>query len=150
MLERGLTWYEYQELYTSKLRTPFSITFGEVATHNHFALARGESVFKQTAPVIKLPLDVGESDYMGLVGLLNSAVACFWMKQVSHNKGSTVDARGARQTTDAFENFYQFNATKLKKFPLPNAQPLYLEKTSIALLMSDRLTYRGNWPNAFR
>ena len=140
MLERGLTWYEYQELYTSKLRTPFSITFGEVATHNHFALARGESVFKQTAPVIKLLSDVGESDYMGLVGLLNSAVACFWMKQVSHNKGSTVDARGARQTTDAFENFYQFNATKLKKFPLPNAQPLYLAET-IDCLANERQTH---------
>ena len=37
-------------------RTPLSITFGEVATHNHFVLDRGGKVFKRTAPVIKLPL----------------------------------------------------------------------------------------------
>jgi hypothetical protein len=42
------------------------------------------------------------------------------MKQVFHNKGSTVDTKGARQTTDAFENFYEFTGTGLKKFPVPN------------------------------
>jgi hypothetical protein len=52
MLERGLTWYEFQELYPSKLRTPLTITFGEIATHNHFVLDRGGKVFNRTAPVI--------------------------------------------------------------------------------------------------
>lgn len=41
MLERGLTWYEWQELYPAKLRTPLTITFAFVATHNHFVLDRG-------------------------------------------------------------------------------------------------------------
>ena len=36
-------------------RTPLSIAFAFVATHNHFVLDRGGKVFKQTAPVIKLP-----------------------------------------------------------------------------------------------
>ena len=135
--KRGLTWYEYQELYTNKLRNSLSITFGEVATHNHFVLDRSRRIFKQTAPVIKLPVDTSESESLGITGLLNSSVACFWMKQVSHNKGSTVDAKGARQTTDAFENFYQFNSTKLKKFPLPNTWPLYLS-SSLANLVTER------------
>ena len=42
MLERGLTWYEWQELYVDKLRTPLSIAFAFVGTHNHFVLDRGE------------------------------------------------------------------------------------------------------------
>ena len=58
--------------------------------------------------------------------MLNSSVACFWMKQVFHNKGSTVDAHGARQTTDAFENFYAYAGTGLKKFPLPANRPTAL------------------------
>jgi hypothetical protein len=45
------------------------------------------------------------------------------MKQVFHNKGSTVDQSGARQTTAPFENFYEFDGTKLKKFPLPARSP---------------------------
>jgi hypothetical protein len=51
MLERGLTWYEYQELYVGKLRTPLSITFAFVATHNHFVLDRGGKVFNRHAQV---------------------------------------------------------------------------------------------------
>ena len=52
MLERGLTWYEWQELYVDKLKTPLSIAFAFVGTHNHFVLDRGGKVFKQSAPVI--------------------------------------------------------------------------------------------------
>ena len=42
-----------------------------------------------------------------LLGLLNSSAACFWMKQVFHNKGSAVDQHGARQRTTPFEDFYR-------------------------------------------
>ena len=52
---RGLVWLAYGMLAKSKLQTPLSIAFAEVATHNHFVLDRGGKVFKQTAPVIKLP-----------------------------------------------------------------------------------------------
>src|SRR5262249_3430265 len=41
-----------------------------------------------------------------------------------HNKGSTVDDKGARQTTVSFENFYDFTATGLKKFPITSDKPL--------------------------
>src|SRR5208337_5380614 len=72
MIERGLTWYEWQELYTDKLRTLFSIVFAFVATHNHFVLDRGGKVFKQSAPIIKLPPEATEDDHLALLGLLNS------------------------------------------------------------------------------
>jgi Domain of unknown function (DUF7008)/Eco57I restriction-modification methylase len=124
MLERGLTWYEWQELHSSKLRTPLSIAFAFVATHNHFVLDRGEKVFNRSAPLIKLPEGATEDEHLRLLGLLNSSTACFWLKQVSHNKGSTVDARGARQTTVEWENFYEFTGTKLEGFPLPGEMPL--------------------------
>jgi hypothetical protein len=35
-----------------------------------------------------------------------------------------VDRRGARQTTVAWENFYEFNATKLQQLPLPPRLPV--------------------------
>jgi hypothetical protein len=93
-------------------------------TARHIVLDRGGKVFNRSAPVIKLPAGATEADHLALIGLLNSSTACFWMKQVFHNKGSTVDTRGARQTTDAFENFYEFTGTGLKKFPIPDAKPL--------------------------
>ncbi len=123
-VECGMKWYEYGRLTADKLRTPLSIVFGEVATHNHFVLDRGGKVFKQTAPVIKLPREASEDDHLALLGLLNSSTACFWMKQVCHNKGSTVDQHGARQRTAPFEDFFAFNGTKLQQFPLPAGRPL--------------------------
>ncbi|QDU98789.1 BREX-2 system adenine-specific DNA-methyltransferase PglX [Lignipirellula cremea] len=123
LVERGLKWYEWQELYSDKLRTPLSIVFAFVATHNHFVLDRGGKVFNRSAPVIKLPEDATEEDHLGLLGILNSSTACFWMKQIFHDKGSTVDSTGARQTTVAFENFREFTGTGLKKFPLPSGRP---------------------------
>ena len=120
----SLRWYEFGELYRDKLRVPRRITFAFVATHNHFVLDRGGKVFKQSAPVIKLPEGASEDDHLALLGVLNSSTACFWLKQVSHNKGSTVDTHGARQTTVAWENFYEFTGTKLEQFPLPAVLPL--------------------------
>ncbi|WP_336820103.1 BREX-2 system adenine-specific DNA-methyltransferase PglX [Gordonia sp. MMO-8] len=120
-VESGLSWAEYGRLTVAKLRTPLSITFAEVATHNHFVLDRGGKVFKQTAPVIKLSEGASEEDHLRLLGVLNSSTACFWLKQNCHNKGSTVDSKGARTTLSAWENFYQYNGTTLKDFPLSAA-----------------------------
>jgi hypothetical protein len=103
-----------------------SIAFAFVATHNHFVFDRGGKIFKNSAPLIKLLGNSTEHDHLALLSLLNSSTACFWMKQIFHNKGSTVDDRGARQTTVAFENFYEFTATGLLKFPVTQEKPLAL------------------------
>ncbi|MEG7523799.1 MAG: BREX-2 system adenine-specific DNA-methyltransferase PglX [Chromatiales bacterium] len=116
--DRGLKWFEFGHISREKFESPFSLTFSFVATHNHFVLDRGDKVFNRSAPVIKLPYDASESDHHTLLGLLNSSTACFWMKQIFHNKGSTVDSKGARQTTVEFENFYEHTGTGLKGFPI--------------------------------
>ena len=87
-------------------------------------------MFNRSAPVIKLPEDATETDHLPLVGLLNSSTACFWLKQVLHNKGSTVDIHGARQTTDEYENFYEYTATGLKRFPLPTERPADMRRAN--------------------
>ncbi|KYG04932.1 hypothetical protein BE21_43850 [Sorangium cellulosum] len=100
-----------------------SIAFGEVSTHNHFALDRGGKVFNRTAPVIKLPPGATETQHLVLVAQLNSSTACFWMKQVCQNKGSQGINEGLK--AEAWEQFYQFGGTKLESFPLvATAYPL--------------------------
>ncbi|MFD9484313.1 BREX-2 system adenine-specific DNA-methyltransferase PglX [Streptomyces sp. NPDC059991] len=120
----SLQWYEYGELYREKLREPLSITFAFVSTHNHFALDRGGSVFNRSAPVIKLSEKFGEDANLELLGVLNSSTACFWLKQVSQDKGN----RGGERSTGRFawESFYEFTGTKLQEFPLPDQLPLNL------------------------
>jgi hypothetical protein len=131
--QRGLRWFDHSMFFPKRFRTPYSIPFAFVATHNHFVLDRGGKVFNRSAPVIRLPEGATEDDHLRLIGVLNSSTACFWLKQVSHNKGSTVDQRGARQTTIPWENFYEFTGTKLQEFPLPSAYPLDLSRDVDAL-----------------
>ncbi len=121
-IQGGLKWTEFGRLTSSKLRTPLSIAFAFVATHNHFVLDCGGKVFNRSAPVIKLPESATEDDHLALLGVLNSSTACFWLKQVSHDKGN----RGGERSTARFawENFFEFTGTKLEQFPLPVTLPL--------------------------
>ncbi|MFO0608966.1 MAG: BREX-2 system adenine-specific DNA-methyltransferase PglX [Polyangiales bacterium] len=118
-VQGGLRWFEYGRLTTAKLRTRLAIAYAEVATHNHFALDRGGRVFKQTAPIIKLPGMSSEDDHLALLSWLNSSVVCFWMKQVCMNKGIRGEAGGL--TAESWEQFHQFAATKLTQLPTPSA-----------------------------
>lgn len=125
--ERGLRWFDHSMFFPSRFRTPLSIAFAFVATHNHFVLDRGGKIFKQSAPVIKLSANATEDDHLALLGILNSSTACFWMKQVFHNKGAGGGTRVAGGKSplgdDNWENHYEFAGTGLLNFPLPAARP---------------------------
>jgi hypothetical protein len=129
MLLKGAKWYEWQELYHEKLCTPLSITFPCVSTHNHFVLDRGDKVFNRHAQIIKLPAEASEDDHLALLGLLNSSTACFWMKQVFHNKGDSTDQHGARTTGEPEFNTFEFTGTGLQRFPITSERPIELAKT---------------------
>ncbi len=118
MKEHGRPWWEHLEHYSDRLRTPLSIAFAFVATHNHFVLDRGGKVFKQSAPVIKLPAGASEDDHLVLLGLLNSSTACFWMKQVFHNKGGGTDS--GKMQSDLAKVAHEFTATGLEDLPVPD------------------------------
>jgi len=128
-VQSGLKWFEFGRLTSEKLRTPFSIVFGEVATHNHFVLDRGGKVFNRTAPVIKLAPGATDDDHLALLGLLNSSTACFWLKQVCFPKGGDhVGQEGARVRRSLWDERYAFNATNLESFPLPDGRPIELAR----------------------
>lgn len=126
--ECGDLWWTWYRWVPGKYATPLSITFAFVATHNHFVVDRGGKVFNRTAPVIKLPLGASEDEHLALTGLLNSSVACFWLKQVSQNRGSTVDQKGARQRTAPFEDFYELGGAIVGKFPVAEPAPTDLAR----------------------
>jgi hypothetical protein len=72
--------------------------------------------------VIKLPESATLDDHLALLGILNSSAACFWLKQVSHDKGNRGEGGGI--TSSGWERFYEFTGTKLEQFPLPPDLPL--------------------------
>ena len=115
MSDVGLPYWAIPQLPIEKHSTALSIAFAFVATHNHFVLDRGGKVFKQSAPIIKLPETATEDDHLVLLAYLNSSTACFWMKQVFFPKYGAIKA----DHPDPARNFYEFAGTGLGNLPVP-------------------------------
>lgn len=124
--ESGIAWYEYRFFADDRYSLPLLIAFAAIAKLNHFVLGRGVKVFKQSAPVIELMANTTEDGPLGLIGLLNSSTACFWLKQVCHEKGGSGIGRGIQD--EAWEFRYDIDGTKLKQFPISSDVPLALAR----------------------
>ena len=140
--DRGLLWYEHSMFFPERFLTTLGIAFAEVASHNHFVLDRGGKVFKQTAPAIKLPAAACEDEYLALLGLLNSSVVCFWLKQVSHQK-QMMGGDGIR-ISDKSKVPYQFASTRVQELPLPTDWPKHPDRERLIELSreADKLARR--------
>lgn len=117
MADAGLRWSDYMQFTRWSVRAGMSIAFSNVQTHNHFVLDRGGSVFTSHSPVIKLRDGASPSEHYDVLGVLNSSTACFWLKQVSQNKGN--GGIGGGIGDEAWEPRYEFTGTKVQEFPLP-------------------------------
>ena len=122
----GRPWWEWHQIGLSRLATPLTITYSFVATHNHFVLDRGGSVFNRSAPIIKLKADATESDHLGLLGLLNSSLGCFWIQQICHNKGGP---GGGSSKDEKWHDFFEHDGTKIKQFPIIVGLPIDIART---------------------
>ncbi|MFF9153736.1 BREX-2 system adenine-specific DNA-methyltransferase PglX [Streptomyces sp. NPDC014846] len=124
MLDRGIPWISWREVYGSRVKAQKLIVYAKVTTHNHFYLQTGRLPVKDSAQVIKLREDATTEEHLALLGLLNSSTAAFWLKMVSHDKGSQSGTGGFMH--DEWERFYEFTGTKLQEFPVPAEYPTAL------------------------
>ena len=122
----GRMWWEWHQLPKDEHCHPWCVALAEVATHNHFVLDRDGKAFNRTAPVIKLPVGASEDEHLWLLGLLNSSIAAFWLKQVCFDKGN--GGIGGGISDEIWEHRFAFNGSKLQEFPLPSAYPLELSR----------------------
>jgi hypothetical protein len=121
--DEGRPWWAWHQV-APRRAVGLKVIFPLVATHNHFVLDRGGKVFNRHAQVLKLPASASESDHFGLLGLMNSSVACFWLKQVLFNKGDSTDVRGARTTGDPAFDTYEFGSSMVAMLPLAGTAPV--------------------------
>jgi hypothetical protein len=122
--EAGRPWYDWHQVVRTSGTHPLAIAFPSVATIPHFAILRGGITTLQSAPVIKLPESASESDHHGLVALLNSSIAAFWLKQYSQAKGAP--SASQLRADEPWEHYYEYAAKRLSDFPLPNELPVEL------------------------
>lgn len=135
--ERKLHWCEYGFLTNAVQLDQPKIGFAFVGTHNQFVLDRGTNVFKQSAPILLLRDNTSNGAFEGLLGILNSSTSCFWLRQVCRNKGT--GGIGGGLATENWEQFFEFDSTKVSQLPLPSGHPLQLA-TAIQSAADERST----------
>lgn len=128
----GRAWWEWHQLPRDEDAHNWVISFSRDSSHGHFTLDRGVSLFKQTAPVVKLRKDASEKCHLGLLGVLNSSTACFWLKQVSYPKGGSPESGGG-QSDQPWSWVFEFTGSNVAKLPLPTDYPVSLSTSLDAL-----------------
>ncbi len=117
----GRAWWAWHQVARSRLSGP-TLTWAVVQTHNHFAYLSECLLHNRHAPMVQLPAGATEDDHLSLLGLLNSSVACFWLKQNSYDKGAGGISEGVK--AEGWEHFHEFTGTTLQDCPLPSVLPL--------------------------
>ena len=115
-VQAGMNWFEYGQFMPERLKDSPRLAFAFIATHNHFVVDEGRSVFNRSAPVTLFSSDF---DLKRSVQVLNSSTACFWLRQTFTPKGGHGIGRGIQD--EEWESRYEFDVTKLKRFPMPRA-----------------------------
>lgn len=115
--QAGIAWWSWYRWVPERYSVGKMLAFSHVSTHFHCGYGEANSLFSQHSPVITMAAGTGRDEYLALLGVLNSSTACFWLKQVSHNKGNEGYNSGIK--TEMWERFYEFTGTKLQEFSLP-------------------------------
>jgi hypothetical protein len=122
--EAGRSFFEYHQFPVDRYKAKGSIVFPFVATHVSFCFDDSSAIYNKTSPIVKL---IDPAGALGVLGLLNSSVGSFWMKQVFFNKGAgggtRVEAGRAPLGDENWENHYEHDGTKLARFPITSNLP---------------------------
>jgi hypothetical protein len=115
----GETWWHWYRWQSKRYQANFRIVYAFMGTHNHFILDRGKHAFKQTAPVITLPMHSDETEHLILLAYLNSSTTCFYMKQITYPKGTHSESRPEKGNPE--ENRYEFSGAAVGSLPVPTS-----------------------------
>ena len=129
--QRGLNWREYAIVVSDKANRNEGLLYSFFGTHNHFSFDNAGYVCNKSSPGVFLAADSSIS-YHSLCCVLSSSVACFLLKQICHCKG------GGGTDADAWERFYEMNATKVKTLAIPVELPDALQTEQLTLLARQR------------
>ncbi|BCW18381.1 DNA methylase [Arthrobacter sp. NtRootA9] len=116
--QEGRTWWEWHQVSLGRRTGRPSIVFPNIATHNHFVLDMEERASNPTANSIGFQAGTDNLVIHSLLGLLNSSATCFWLKQVSFDKGN--GGIGGGIGDEDWERRYQYIGANVARLPVPN------------------------------
>lgn len=122
--QRGLHWFEYGYLSKNQAASSRCIAFAFVSSHNNFVFLRDLRILNRSSPAIRLGVKVSNEEYLGVLSVLCSSTACFWMKQIFFPKGGDqVGQSGARIRKTLWDERYEYDTAKLDMFPVVHDTP---------------------------
>ncbi|MGH3275961.1 MAG: BREX-2 system adenine-specific DNA-methyltransferase PglX [Streptosporangiaceae bacterium] len=120
--DSAIPWWSWYHWINSRNSGGDRIIVAKISTHNEAAINSRDTVTNQHVFVLQLAERYDGDTSGALLGVLNSSTACFWLKQVSHDKGNRGEAGGI--TSADWERHYEFTGARLQEFPLPTGMPL--------------------------
>ena len=135
--EIGFSWHQYSRFHPERYHGR-CLSFAYTSTHNHFVFDRGSRVFKLHAPIMRMAAGATDDDYFALLAPLNSAVSCFWMKQVFFPKSHATQ----RHHPDPTRAVYEFALKGMQRLPLPELGALRSRFITAARLVHSAMTER--------
>lgn len=124
----GRGWWEWHQLPKDLRGHNWVIAYSDLSTCNHFILNTSGDAYNRHAPIIRLKLDASPEDYYGLLGLLNSSTACFFLQQLSYNRGegggARVEAGYAAMGSEGWKNNYDYVGSVIEQIPVTSQVPL--------------------------
>jgi hypothetical protein len=115
--EFGVPWWSWYRWIARRNSGGARVIVAAIATHNEVAINCGRSITNQHVFVLQLRSEYNVDLSYAMLGVLNSSTACFWLKQVCHDKGNRGEGGGI--TSAAWERFHEFAGSKLEQLPLP-------------------------------
>ncbi|WP_280358039.1 BREX-2 system adenine-specific DNA-methyltransferase PglX [Nocardia otitidiscaviarum] len=112
------SWYRWSHVTEIEDAHPWRIAFTWVSTHNHFSVLQEHAAALNSAPIIRFSGATSNADILQLAAILNSSLACFWIKQNSNSKGGQLSV-GENALGEPWTEFYEFASSRLAKLPLP-------------------------------
>ena len=108
-VQRGMEWFEYSMFFKERYKALPRIYVPKISTHNHFMIDRSGFLLKDSGRVIEISSKKLD-DYIFYLTLLNSNLACMFIKELCFNKGT-----GADPVRDRYEN----TSSNIKQIPIP-------------------------------
>ena len=117
----GNKWYSYMQMIPSRVTARRALSFANVSTYNNFVLVNRGVLFNPHGPIIAIKPKIHDEIVVSLLGILNSSMACFWMRQTCHNKGRPgAESAGA---DEQYEHRFEFDGAKTSRLALPEIVP---------------------------
>ncbi|MEV5828464.1 BREX-2 system adenine-specific DNA-methyltransferase PglX [Spirillospora sp. NPDC052242] len=132
--ETAVQWWSWYRWVASRNQGGARILFAKIATHNHAVFTHGRAVSNQHVPVINIKSDLDADLYYGILAVLNSSPACFWLKQVCPDRGK--GGYGGGVASEDWERFYEVTGAKLQDLPLPASMPIEVGRVMDSLAAS--------------